>query len=64
MKRSSLILATVGLLAALGGGVEAAERQLCVKVARANLRAGPGTDHRITWEVNRYMPFIQVDEKG
>ena len=64
MKRSPLILATVGLLAALGGGVEAAERQLCVKVARANLRAGPGTEHRITWEVNRYMPFIQVEEKG
>ena len=64
MKRSPLLLATVGLWGALGGGVEAAERQLCVKVARANLRAGPGTEHRITWEVNRHMPFIQVEEKG
>jgi len=35
-------------------------QSLCVKAARANLRAGPGTEHRITWEVNRWMPLVQV----
>jgi SH3-like domain-containing protein len=56
-------LALCGLVAALGSAPAAAQ-QLCVKAARANLRAGPGTDYRITWEVNRYMPFIQVGAEG
>jgi SH3-like domain-containing protein len=42
----------------------AAAQQLCVTAPRANLRAGPGTDFRITWEVNRYMPFIKVGAEG
>ena len=39
-------------------------QQLCVKAGRANLRAGPGQKHRITWEVNRHMPLLQVAKDG
>lgn len=39
-------------------------KSLCVKAARANLRAGPGTEHRITWEVNRWMPLVEVGTEG
>ncbi|TVQ78517.1 MAG: hypothetical protein EA369_06720 [Bradymonadales bacterium] len=33
---------------------------LCVNVEKANLRAGPSTNTRKTWEVYRYMPFELV----
>jgi SH3-like domain-containing protein len=39
-------------------------KQLCVKAARANLRAGPGPKFRVTWEVNRHMPLLQVAKEG
>ncbi len=39
-------------------------KNLCVKASRANLRSGPGMEHRITWEVNRWMPLTQVGEEG
>lgn len=39
-------------------------RQLCVRAARANLRAGPGAKYRVTWEVNRHMPLLQVAKEG
>lgn len=37
---------------------------LCVKVDKANLRAGPSTKKKITWEVFKYMPLIKVKTKG
>ena len=42
---------------------QAAARALCVSAPRANLRAGPGKEHRISWEVNQYMPLVQVGQK-
>jgi SH3-like domain-containing protein len=39
-------------------------QQLCVNAARANLRAGPGPKFRVTWEVNRHMPLLQVAKEG
>ena len=39
-------------------------QDLCVRVARANLRAGPGTDQKRTWEVYQFMPFNKVERKG
>jgi len=39
-------------------------QQLCIKAARANLRAGPGAQFKVTWEVNRYMPLLQVATDG
>jgi SH3-like domain-containing protein len=37
---------------------------LCVKVPKANLRSGPGTTFRVTWEVLRHMPLVQVGQNG
>ena len=42
----------------------AVAQELCVRVSRANLRAGPGTDNKKTWEVYQFMPFTQIDKKG
>ena len=33
---------------------------VCVKVPKANLRVGPGTDHKVAWQVFKYMPFKKV----
>ncbi|MEE8394612.1 MAG: SH3 domain-containing protein [bacterium] len=55
-------LLAVGVL--LASPAAPGAQMLCVKSPRANLRDGPGTNHRITWEVNRYMPLVQVDKKG
>lgn len=33
---------------------------LCVSTQKANLRAGPGTNYRIVWEVYKYMPFKKI----
>jgi SH3-like domain-containing protein len=33
---------------------------LCVSAQKANLRAGPGTNYEIVWEVYKYMPFLKV----
>ena len=60
---SRIVLLTCGILLA-AGVLPAGAQSLCVQASRANLRAGPGTDHRITWEVNRYMPFQQVAVEG
>ncbi len=35
---------------------------LCTKVAKANIRSGPGTGHELIWEVYRDMPFEKVGE--
>jgi len=37
---------------------------LCVNVAEANLRSGPGTKFEKTWEVFKYMPFNKLSKKG
>lgn len=41
-----------------------AAQDLCVVVDRANLRSGPGTDNKKTWEVYQWMPFQQVERQG
>ncbi len=55
-----LILATMFLLYL----PQAQALGLCVKSTKAFLRAGPGTSHKVTWTVGRYMPFLRVDTKG
>ncbi len=37
---------------------------LCVSVPDANLRSGPGTKYKKTWEVFKYMPFKKLSKKG
>lgn len=39
-------------------------QQICVTAPRANLRAGPGAKYRVTWEVNRNMPLLQLAKDG
>lgn len=43
-------------------GLEA--KGICVTDAEANLRAGAGKNFRISWEVKRYMPLVQVAQQG
>lgn len=64
MKRFTRILVAAFCVSLAAGAMPAAAQQLCVKAPRANLRAGPGTDNRITWEVNRYMPLQQLAVEG
>jgi uncharacterized protein YgiM (DUF1202 family) len=42
---------------------EAMAKALCVTADGANLRSGPGTEFDVSWRVNRYMPFVERDEK-
>lgn len=42
----------------------ASANALCVTSERANLRAGPGTNQKITWTVGRYMPLKRVEAKN
>lgn len=37
---------------------------LCVKYESANLRSGPGPNHKVTWTVPLYTPLLQIDKKG
>ncbi len=37
---------------------------LCVNVPEANLRKGPGTNHKKSWQVFKYMPFKKISQKG
>jgi SH3-like domain-containing protein len=37
---------------------------LCVKTSDANLRSGPGTKHKKTWEVFKYMPLKKIGSQG
>ncbi|MDH4248770.1 MAG: SH3 domain-containing protein, partial [Deltaproteobacteria bacterium] len=61
--RILLVLFIAAGFAAMGPNAAWAQN-LCVTASRANLRAGPGKEHRITWEVNRNMPLIQVERQG
>ncbi|HEX7926886.1 MAG TPA: SH3 domain-containing protein [bacterium] len=45
-------------------GSAQAATTLCVKSQKANLRSGPGTNFRVTWEVHRYMPLVKVGQNG
>ncbi len=37
---------------------------LCVKAPVANLRDGPGTKYKKTWQVYKYMPLKRIARKG
>jgi SH3-like domain-containing protein len=32
----------------------------CVKVSKANIRKGPGTEYKKAWTIYRYMPLLKV----
>ncbi|MDD4880615.1 MAG: SH3 domain-containing protein [Gallionellaceae bacterium] len=37
---------------------------LCVGAPEANLRQGPGTHYKKSWEVFKYMPLKKIGQKG
>lgn len=56
VKRTLIFAFTVLFLITFINSVDA----LCVKVPKANIRTGPGTNYDIAWEVYKYMPFTKV----
>ncbi len=58
------LLLAVAWSPVLPGALSAQERGLCVIASRANLRTGPGTNYRISWEVHRFMPLIEVTRQA
>lgn len=46
----------------LAGTASAAER-MAVKASIANLRNGPGKQHKVLWQVEKYHPFLVVSKK-
>lgn len=63
-RTTALVLPAALVLALLALPGAATAQELCVQVARANLRAGPGTDNKKTWEVYENMPFVRVGSQG
>lgn len=56
MRKLSITLITVILVLAATQQSHA----LCVRVAKANLRTGPGTSYDVVWEIFKYMPLVKV----
>ncbi|MBI4083254.1 MAG: hypothetical protein HY423_11655 [Candidatus Lambdaproteobacteria bacterium] len=66
MNTARCLLLALALAVTQGAGAYAqqAPQYLCVKLPRANLRAGPGTKFRVSWEVHQYMPLVQIGRTG
>jgi len=65
MTRNLPHLALAALAAALlSWPATVSAETLCVKAAKANLRAGPAATHRVTWEVPRNMPLVEATREG
>jgi len=65
MNKSIFTAFWILLLAGLANNALALEaKPICVTGSEANLRAGPGKNHRISWEVKRYMPLVSVSRRG
>lgn len=47
-----------------GLGISTTASALCIAVAEANLRQGPGTEHAKSWEVFKYMPLKKIGQQG
>ncbi len=60
IKRTVLFSVLFALLFA----AQAVAAQLAVKVDRANIRSGPGTDHEILWSVGKYYPLDLIKKSG
>lgn len=43
------------------GASASAEERLAISVDVANVRSGPGTDHKILWRMERYTPIKPLD---
>ena len=58
------IIFTLKIICLLFFMLHAVANAMCVKVPEANLRSGPGTKYKKTWEVFKYMPFKRLARKG
>ncbi|MEE4608487.1 MAG: SH3 domain-containing protein, partial [Desulfobacteraceae bacterium] len=47
----------------LAAGIAQAER-LAVKAPKANVRSGPGAEHAVIWQVEKYYPVKVIERKG
>ncbi len=63
MRKRRLVLAFFCLILIAPAGTLAGER-LSVCVARDNVRAGPGANYDVLWQVQRYHPVEVVDRSG
>ena len=63
--RSHRIAAVVLVLAALGVvGHAAAQEMVSIRGSTVNMRAGPGTDSEVLWELQRGYPLQVVKRQG
>lgn len=58
------IVSAAVLAVLLIAGYAFAERTMSVRVDIANIRSGPGTNHKILWKVEKYHPIQVVRVKG
>jgi len=68
MKQSSriifkllLVLAAAVVFTAVSSN---AEDRRCVTSKIANIRSGPGTNHDVLWQVEKYHPIVILNKKG
>ena len=64
IRRAMRWLPAASLAALMSWPAIAGADTLCVRAGKANLRAGPGTSYRITWEVPRHMPLVEAARDG
>ena len=58
MSKSSCLFVLIMCLASSNGWA------LCVKVSKANLRAKPSAKSKLVWTVGKYMPLLEIKQKG
>ena len=61
--KSAFLLTQIILALAFWSFTPKNTEALCIQNERANLRKGPGTNHKKLWEVFKYMPFKQLGNK-
>lgn len=57
MKQVSIILVITVLFCSV---LASSALALCVRVSKANVRTGPGTNYNVAWQVYMYMPFAKT----
>ena len=61
--RAARILLVAALLVTAASGPARAER-LVVIAPKANVRSGPGIDHPVVWQLERYFPLEVIERRG
>ena len=61
MKKTVLFAASILLLVATG---PAFAQRLAVSAGVANIRSGPGIQHEVMWQVEKYFPLKIIEKRG